>query len=84
MSHVTVSGSRRVPETTVGVVGAGVSGMAMGLALQAAGVPFTIFEKASEVGGTWRENRYPGLSGQLRGDLSSPTPTAARASARVW
>ena len=49
-------------ETNVAVVGAGVSGMAMGLRLLEAGVPFTIFEKGSEVGGTWRENRYPGLT----------------------
>jgi len=47
---------------TVGIVGAGVSGMAAGLCLQRHGIPFTIFEKADEVGGTWRENRYPGLT----------------------
>lgn len=46
----------------VAVIGAGVSGMATGLRLQQAGLPFTIFEKALEVGGTWRENRYPGLT----------------------
>jgi cation diffusion facilitator CzcD-associated flavoprotein CzcO len=51
-----------VPPTTVGIIGAGVSGMAAGLRMQRAGVPFTIFEKADEVGGTWRENRYPGLT----------------------
>src|SRR3954469_24391894 len=48
--------------TTVGVIGAGVSGLAMGLRLQRAGVPYTIFEKGPEVGGTWRDNRYPGLT----------------------
>jgi cation diffusion facilitator CzcD-associated flavoprotein CzcO len=47
---------------TVGVIGAGVSGLAMGLALQDAGIPFAIFEKGPEVGGTWRDNRYPGLT----------------------
>lgn len=47
---------------TVGVIGAGISGLAMGLRLQEAGIPFAIFEKASEVGGTWRDNRYPGLT----------------------
>src|SRR5947209_17582641 len=36
--------------------------MAAGLCLDRRGVPFTIFEKAHEVGGTWRENRYPGLT----------------------
>jgi cation diffusion facilitator CzcD-associated flavoprotein CzcO len=48
--------------SSVAVVGAGVSGLAMGLRLQKAGVPFTIFEKGPEVGGTWRDNRYPGLT----------------------
>ncbi|WP_372790927.1 flavin-containing monooxygenase [Paraconexibacter sp.] len=48
--------------TSVAIVGAGVSGLAAGLAMQAAGFPFTIFEKGTEVGGTWRDNRYPGLT----------------------
>jgi cation diffusion facilitator CzcD-associated flavoprotein CzcO len=35
----------------------------MGAKLRAAGLDdFTIHEKAEDVGGTWRENRYPGLS----------------------
>ena len=46
----------------VAVIGAGVSGMAIGLRLLKAGVDFTIFEKGPEVGGTWRDNRYPGLT----------------------
>lgn len=58
-------------ETSVAVIGAGVSGLAAGLALRDAGVPFTIFEKADEVGGTWRDNRYPGL--QI--DVPSPLYT---------
>jgi cation diffusion facilitator CzcD-associated flavoprotein CzcO len=49
-------------EPTVAIVGAGMSGLCMAIKLQQAGVAFTIFEKADEVGGTWRENRYPGLS----------------------
>jgi cation diffusion facilitator CzcD-associated flavoprotein CzcO len=57
----------------VAVIGAGVSGMAMGLRLMAAGIPFTIFEKGPEVGGTWRDNRYPGLSI----DVPSPLYTFA-------
>src|SRR4051812_23426753 len=59
--------------STVAVIGAGVSGLAMGLRLQAAGVPFEIFEKGSEVGGTWRDNRYPGLTI----DVPSPLYTFA-------
>ena len=32
-----------------------------GYRLKSAGLPFTIFEEGAEVGGTWRENTYPGL-----------------------
>jgi cation diffusion facilitator CzcD-associated flavoprotein CzcO len=49
-------------DLTVAVIGAGVSGLAMAMRLQDAGVPYTVFEKAGEVGGTWRDNRYPGLT----------------------
>ncbi|MGE2716278.1 FAD-dependent oxidoreductase [Mycolicibacterium litorale] len=42
------------------VIGAGVSGIVVARALQAAGIPYTVFEKNDEVGGTWWENRYPG------------------------
>ncbi len=39
------------------------SGLLMGVKLREAGVrDVTLFEKADEVGGTWRENRYPGLA----------------------
>jgi 4-hydroxyacetophenone monooxygenase len=43
------------------IIGAGMSGMLMGLRLKQAGVPFVILEKNDSVGGTWYENRYPGL-----------------------
>jgi 4-hydroxyacetophenone monooxygenase len=43
------------------VIGAGMSGMLMGLRLKQAGLPFTIIEKNDSVGGTWFENQYPGL-----------------------
>lgn len=47
----------------VGIVGAGMSGLCMAAKLKAAGIEdFRVFEKAGEVGGTWRENTYPGLS----------------------
>ncbi|MBX7451163.1 SDR family NAD(P)-dependent oxidoreductase [Mycolicibacterium sp. 3033] len=53
----------QVPLPSVAVVGAGVSGIAMALALQDAGAShFTVFDKADDIGGTWRENSYPGLA----------------------
>ena len=47
-------------DLSVIIVGAGVSGIAAAVELKAAGIRATIFEKNSEVGGTWYENRYPG------------------------
>jgi cation diffusion facilitator CzcD-associated flavoprotein CzcO len=47
---------------SVAIIGAGMSGLCMAAKLQDAGVDdFTIFESADEVGGTWRDNTYPGL-----------------------
>ncbi|EPK2491084.1 TPA: NAD(P)/FAD-dependent oxidoreductase, partial [Acinetobacter baumannii] len=43
------------------IVGAGISGLAAAIKLNEAGLTnFKIIEKASRVGGTWRENTYPG------------------------
>lgn len=42
------------------IVGAGMSGLCLGIQLKKAGFDnFTILEKSSEVGGTWFENTYP-------------------------
>ncbi|MEZ5569214.1 MAG: NAD(P)/FAD-dependent oxidoreductase [Halioglobus sp.] len=47
----------------IAVIGAGMSGIAAVVKLQKAGYSdITVFEKADRVGGTWRENTYPGLS----------------------
>jgi cation diffusion facilitator CzcD-associated flavoprotein CzcO/acetyl esterase/lipase len=54
-------GARRDPRVVV--IGAGMSGLCMGAKLRDAGMSnFTILEKAADIGGTWRENTYPGLS----------------------
>ncbi len=42
------------------VVGAGISGIAIGAQLGRLGFPYTVIEKSAGVGGTWFENRYPG------------------------
>lgn len=44
------------------IVGAGVSGVCAAVRLQEAGVQLKIFEKNTDVGGTWFENRYPGCA----------------------
>lgn len=44
------------------VIGAGMAGILAGIKLKAAGIDFVIYEKADRIGGTWRENTYPGLT----------------------
>lgn len=44
------------------IVGAGMAGILAAIRLKQKGEDFTVFEKAPRIGGTWRENRYPGLT----------------------
>lgn len=51
------------PDFTVGIVGAGFAGLVAALRLKDEGInSFIIFERAAEVGGTWRDNIYPGCA----------------------
>lgn len=52
-----------IPDYEVLIVGSGVSGLGVAIELQRRGIDaFTILERAQDVGGTWRENRYPGVA----------------------
>ncbi len=51
-----------MPEHPVVIIGAGMSGIALGANLVKLGIPFVVLEKHHEVGGTWHENRYPGAA----------------------
>ena len=44
------------------IIGAGFSGLGLGVLLKWAGVKFIILEKAEEIGGTWWYNDYPGAA----------------------
>lgn len=45
------------------IIGAGMSGILAAIKLQEAGLDnFAIYEKADRLGGTWRENTYPGIA----------------------
>lgn len=45
------------------IIGAGIAGILMGIKLRQRGWDdFTILEKADSLGGTWRENQYPGAA----------------------
>jgi cation diffusion facilitator CzcD-associated flavoprotein CzcO len=56
----------------VAIVGAGFSGLCTAIKLKEAGIDsFVVLEKAAEVGGTWRENTYPGCACDVQSHLYS-------------
>jgi cation diffusion facilitator CzcD-associated flavoprotein CzcO len=44
----------------VAVVGTGFAGLGAAIALEREGIDHVVLERADDVGGTWRDNRYPG------------------------
>ena len=49
------------PQVRVAIVGSGFSGLGMAIRLRQEGIEdFVVLERAGEVGGTWRDNTYPG------------------------
>ena len=63
--------ARAQTKPTVAVLGAGAGGIVMGIRLQRAGYDFTIYEKSDGVGGTWRDNTYPGAACDVPSHLYS-------------
>jgi cation diffusion facilitator CzcD-associated flavoprotein CzcO len=66
------------------ITGTGFSGICVGIQLKKAGIHnFTIVEKANDVGGTWRDNTYPGAACDVKSNLYSysfePNPNWTRA-----
>ncbi len=60
------------PTPRVAILGAGAAGLCMAMQLQDAGIhSFTIFEKSDGVGGTWRDNTYPGAACDVPSHLYS-------------
>jgi cation diffusion facilitator CzcD-associated flavoprotein CzcO len=54
------------------IIGTGFSGLGMGIRLRAMGLSdFAILEQADEVGGTWRDNHYPGAACDVQSLLYS-------------
>ena len=65
------------------IIGSGFSGIGMAIALQKSGRTFTVLEKARDIGGTWRDNLYPGCACDVPSHLYSfsfePNPYWSRA-----
>ena len=76
----------------VAVIGAGFTGLAAVRALRSAGVEdFVVLERADEIGGTWRDNTYPGIACDVPSHLYSlsfaPNPDWERTfsgGAQIW
>ncbi|MDS1272453.1 NAD(P)/FAD-dependent oxidoreductase [Lipingzhangella sp. LS1_29] len=62
----------RPRELRVAVIGSGFSGLGMAIRLVQQGIEnFLVFERADEVGGTWRDNTYPGCQCDVMSHLYS-------------
>jgi cation diffusion facilitator CzcD-associated flavoprotein CzcO len=82
-----------VTETTdVLIIGSGFAGLGMAIRLEQAGLSsFLILERADDVGGTWRDNRYPGAACDVESHFYSfsfePNPNWSHMFARqgeIW
>ncbi len=63
--------TQKAVRTRALIIGTGFSGLGMAIALQKQGVDFLILEKAGDVGGTWRDNSYPGCACDVPSHLYS-------------
>lgn len=56
----------------IAIIGTGFGGLCMAMQLVKAGIrSFTLFEKGATVGGTWRDNTYPGAACDVQSHLYS-------------
>lgn len=64
--------SAHTHHTRIAILGTGFGGIGMAICLKKRGVSdFKIFEKANGIGGTWRENTYPGCACDIASHLYS-------------
>ncbi|OBK72460.1 NAD(P)/FAD-dependent oxidoreductase [Mycobacterium sp. 1274761.0] len=70
---------------SIGIIGAGPGGLALGIFLRNAGFhDFTIFDREDGVGGTWRINTYPGLACDVKSHLYSYSFDLNANWSRLW
>lgn len=79
-----VSTTQVPSRTRVAIIGSGFAGLAMAIRLKQEGEhDFVVLERADDVGGTWRDNTYPGCACDVPSNLYSfsfaPNPNWSRA-----
>ncbi len=58
----TIERAKSIPAgTKVAIIGSGLAGINAALSAQRAGIDFEIFERNSDIGGTWLTHTYPGV-----------------------
>jgi cation diffusion facilitator CzcD-associated flavoprotein CzcO len=58
--------------TRIAIIGSGFAGLGLAIRLKQSGIhDFQIFERAAELGGTWRDNSYPGCTCDVESHLYS-------------
>ncbi|HEY2429001.1 MAG TPA: NAD(P)/FAD-dependent oxidoreductase, partial [Acidimicrobiales bacterium] len=73
------------PDHEVAIVGGGTAGLGIGDALRRAGITdFVIFERKGDIGGTWRDNTYPGAACDVPSHLYSLSFAPKRDWTRKW
>jgi cation diffusion facilitator CzcD-associated flavoprotein CzcO len=82
-ADLAANGSQLPERTRVAIIGAGFSGICMAIKLLEKGIDdFVVLERADEVGGTWRDNTYPGCQCDIPSNLYSfsfaPNPNWSR------
>ncbi len=61
-----------IQKTKVAIIGSGFGGLAMAIRLLQSQIhDFVILEKSNDVGGTWRENQYPGAACDVQSHMYS-------------
>ena len=63
---------RNIEPLTAAIIGSGFGGIGMAIKLQEAGITdFLVLEKSDRIGGTWRDNTYPGAACDVPSPLYS-------------
>jgi cyclohexanone monooxygenase len=79
----TVTRNEQATDMQILIIGSGFAGICMAIRLKQAGIhSFTILERAGEIGGTWRDNTYPGCACDVQSHVYSfsfePNPAWTR------
>jgi cation diffusion facilitator CzcD-associated flavoprotein CzcO len=72
LPHPSSQGNKQNQHYRIAILGTGFSGLGMAIRLkQRGGHDFVVIEKAADLGGTWRDNTYPGCACDIPSHLYS-------------